>query len=70
MRGKILWQFMKLAPHARRLELELQKVEQDLHDLTLANQIHANRLEMELEYKKGFNKGVQWCLEKSQSLSL
>lgn len=67
-RGRLLWKFIKMAPHAREIELALQLVEQDLHDTSLSNQIQGNKIELILEYKKGFHDGVIWCLKQSSSL--
>ena len=64
----IYLRFLVSARRARELELALQKIEQDLHDKVLENQVHGNRAELEVEYRKGFNDGVKWCLEKALSL--
>jgi hypothetical protein len=62
-RAKLLWKFTKLIPHARELELEIQRMEQTMHDLEFANQYNAPSKEKDLAYQKGYVDGVKWCVE-------
>jgi hypothetical protein len=62
-RGKLIWKFVKLMPHARELELEIQAAQQIMHDLEFANHLNPPQKEKELAYQKGYCDGVKWCVE-------
>jgi hypothetical protein len=64
MRLQLLWQFVKLIPKARELELECQAIQQKRHDLQFSNDLSPGAKEKELGYQQGIIDGIQLAMNK------
>jgi hypothetical protein len=61
----IFFQFRRLKKNTENLRLELQRIEQEMHNMDFANQLSNNNKEKDFAYLRGRAEGVKWCLEKS-----
>lgn len=60
----LLWKFVKLIPEARTLELEIQSIQQKMHDIAFSNDLHRGQAELELAKQSGLCEGIEWCLKR------
>lgn len=64
-RLKILSQFVALAPKAKEIEAEWQKIQQDEHDFRFAFETAPNpETEAHYVFKKGIAEGIKWCVNR------
>ena len=64
MRLKLLYKLLKLASHAREVELDIQDREQTLYNLKYTNQIYPGTKDKEVAYQEGLVAGIKWSLER------
>ena len=56
--------FIQLIPQGKSLEIEIQRIEQEMHNMDLQNQVLNGKAEKDLAYLKGRFEGVKWCLNR------
>lgn len=67
-RYKLLWRFVKMLPHAKAIELEVQAIQQNAHNLEFFDQVYRGNQNVETAHAKGMVKGIEWALKRFEGI--
>jgi hypothetical protein len=67
-RLKVYFNFIKIGKYARDLELDLQKIEQEMNNLQFRNDMSRDQKDIEFVEQRGVVRGIKWCLERVKKI--